>query len=114
MRATLHELILSRLDRVEPPRKKKLPRMDVVRTKVMRAIFKLPIDVTTLTAPVIVRITDYKSPHIEKFESAFKIIFEGVWSLLEQEGLACDTPTDLDFVEFCALAFPPPKVQAIA
>lgn len=112
--ATLKELILSRLDRVEPPRKKKLPRMDVVRTKVMRAIFKLPIDVTTLTSPIIVRITDYKSPHIEKFEQAFRVIFEGVWGLLQDDSIVLGAPSDRDFVEFCALAFPPPKVLAIA
>ncbi len=70
------------LKRVEPNPKQKRPRHDIFKTRLVRGACKLPLDIAYMSSPRVIRITDYKSPEIDKYASSFKAVFDHVWSLM--------------------------------
>lgn len=110
----IHRLIRGLLEKTEPNPKHRRPRNDIFKTRLVRACYKMSLDIIQLKAPALVRLTEYKSGEYTKYERSFWQAFSAVWTALAKHHIVNGNPTSKQYIDFICFHFPQAKVEAVA
>lgn len=98
------------------PSKSKLVRNDIYKTKIIRAVFRTPLDLVYTEMGSIVKVSDYKNNQYEKYLTAFRKVFDAIWNeLIDYELVPIGSlPDSRNFVDLISLHYPVGKVEKVA
>ena len=107
-------MIRGLLEKTEPNPKHRRPRNDIFKTRLVRACYKMSLDIIQLKSPALVRLTEYKSGEYSKYERSFWQAFSAVWTALAKHHIVSGNPSSKQYVDFICFHFPSAKVEAVA
>ncbi len=102
------------LKKVEPNHKQRRPRHDIFKTRVVRVVTRMPLELIYMKISPFIRVSDYKASYPAKYTKVFEKTFQFAWKLLHARGLVSGEPTDRAYVHFICLHFPENKVLGVA
>lgn len=86
------------------------------KTKIVRQACKIPLYIIQHPSKwgAVIDIKVYKANDIKKYLEAYSKVFHFVWSVLSDENLIHEEPSDKHFIDFICLHFPAEKVLEVA
>ena len=111
----LNSYVKSECQRLEPTPERQI-RADIFKIKIVRAVSKFCLAMfTSKIKSSFIRMNDYKSREIEKYEPTYKLAFKSTLTLLNQYGLIEeDIDEEKYYLGFITLRLPPTKCVDIA